>query len=51
MFNLIQELIKLGTKIYYMDTDSLYLDKELPSKYIGKELGKMKLENIFKEIE
>lgn len=31
-------------KYYYTDTDSLVTDKPLPSKYIGKELGQLKLE-------
>lgn len=35
--------------LYYSDTDSLYLDIPLDNKYIGKELGKLKLEHIFKE--
>jgi len=36
----------LTGKVYYTDTDSLFCNKELPSNYIGKELGKMKLEHI-----
>lgn len=36
-------------KILYTDTDSIFFNKPLDSKIIGKELGKMKLENIFKE--
>lgn len=35
--------------LYYTDTDSIDINKPLPSKYIGKELGKMKLEHIFNE--
>lgn len=31
-------------KYYYTDTDSLVTDKPLPSKYIGNELGQLKLE-------
>lgn len=31
-------------KYYYTDIDSLVTDKPLPSKYIGKELGQLKLE-------
>ena len=49
MFTLIKILERLDYKIYYMDTDSLYLNKPLDIKYVGKELGKMKLEHIFKE--
>jgi DNA polymerase elongation subunit (family B) len=50
MFNLIHELVKLGYKVYYMDTDSLYVDKSLPPHLIGKGLGLLKLEHIFNEI-
>jgi DNA polymerase family B len=32
--------------LYYTDTDSVYIDKELESRYIGSELGLMKLECI-----
>jgi len=32
--------------LYYNDTDSAYIDKQLDSKLIGKELGLMKLECI-----
>jgi hypothetical protein len=35
--------------LYYSDTDSIYIDKELPSNFIGKELGLMKLEYNFNE--
>jgi len=35
--------------LYYTDTDSIYIDKPLPNKYIGKELGLMKLEYKFNE--
>jgi DNA polymerase type B, organellar and viral len=37
-------------KLLYTDTDSIYIIGELPPEFIGKELGKFKLENIFKEI-
>ena len=33
--------------LYYSDTDSAYVNKRLDPKYIGSELGKMKLEHIF----
>ena len=36
-------------KLYYTDTDSIFIDKPLPSSYIGKELGKMKLEYILEK--
>jgi hypothetical protein len=35
--------------IYYTDTDSIDVDRPLPDKYIGRELGLMKLEQIFNE--
>ena len=35
-------LINLGFKIYYTDTDSLFVDKELPEYLIGNELGQLK---------
>ena len=36
--------------IYYSDTDSLYLDHPLPKDLVdSKELGKFKLEYIFKD--
>ena len=39
-----------GYKIYYMDTDSVFTDKPLPDHLVSKtELGKLKLENIYKE--
>jgi len=33
--------------LYYSDTDSIDIDKPLEPKFIGPELGKMKLEHIF----
>jgi hypothetical protein len=42
----------LGDKslnVLYTDTDSIDIDKQLDSKFIGKELGLMKLECIFEE--
>jgi hypothetical protein len=35
--------------LYYTDTDSIDIDKALPDKYVGRELGLMKLEHIFDE--
>lgn len=35
--------------LYYMDTDSADLDRELDPKLVGKKLGQMKLEHVFKE--
>ena len=34
---------------YYTDTDSTFLEKPLPDKYVGTELGQFKLEHIFDE--
>ena len=38
-----------GYTLYYSDTDSIDLDKPLPSQYVGYELGQLKLEHIFDE--
>jgi hypothetical protein len=38
-----------GITLFYTDTDSIDINKPLPSKFIGKELGFMKLEHIFNE--
>jgi DNA polymerase elongation subunit (family B) len=35
-------LAKLGIKLYYTDTDSFFVVKELPAYLIGKELGQLK---------
>ncbi len=35
-------LTKLGIKLYYTDTDSIFIDKDLPQHLIGTELGLMK---------
>lgn len=35
--------------IYYTDTDSIDINKPLPEEFIGRELGLMKLEHVFKE--
>ena len=32
--------------LYYSDTDSIFCDKPLPDKFVGKELGQMKLEHL-----
>jgi hypothetical protein len=39
----------INYNLYYTDTDSIYIEKILPSKFIGKELGKIKLEYNFIE--
>lgn len=47
MFNIIKDNID---NIFYTDTDSLYLSKELPNNLVSSnELGKFKLEYIFKD--
>jgi hypothetical protein len=39
----------LTGNVYYMDTDSAFIEKPLPDHLVDpKELGKMKLENVFK---
>lgn len=44
------EIIKNGGKIYYSDTDSLVIDKNsLNLNWIGKEIGKFKIEHYIKE--
>nr|YP_009715291.1 hypothetical protein [Russula subnigricans]QGK88097.1 hypothetical protein [Russula subnigricans] len=35
-------LIKLGIKLYYTDTDSIFTDKEIPNYLIGNDLGQLK---------
>ena len=37
-------------KLYYSDTDSIFVDKDLPKDLIGNEIGQFKLEYIFKEV-
>ena len=39
-----------GVTIYYSDTDSIDIDEPLDPKYVGSELGKMKLEHIFDDV-
>ena len=36
--------------LYYSDTDSVDFDKPLSKDLVGKSLGKLKLENVFKEV-
>jgi hypothetical protein len=36
--------------LYYSDTDSVDIDKDLDPKYIGNNLGQMKLESLFDEV-
>jgi hypothetical protein len=39
-----------GVEVYYSDTDSIDMNKPLDPEFVGKELGKMKLEHIFKKV-
>jgi hypothetical protein len=45
MFNIIYKLIDLGIEIYYMDTDSITINSNLPEDLIGNSLGQFKLEH------
>ena len=36
-------------KLYYSDTDSIVINKELPESEVGKEIGKFKLEYVIKK--
>lgn len=46
----IKYLMENNYTIYYMDTDSFFIDKPLPDHLVSNsELGKYKLENIYKE--
>jgi DNA polymerase elongation subunit (family B) len=42
MIELKMLLIKLGINLYYTDTDSIFVDKELPNYLVGKDLGQLK---------
>jgi DNA polymerase elongation subunit (family B) len=42
MIKLKMLLNKLGIKLFYTDTDSIFIDKELPRELIGRELGQLK---------
>jgi hypothetical protein len=41
--------LKLGITLFYSDTDSFDIDQLLDMKYVGSELGKLKLEHYFDE--
>jgi DNA polymerase type B, organellar and viral len=45
MFKVIYKLIDLGIDIYYMDTDSIVVNKAIPEEFIGNKLGLFKLEH------
>jgi len=42
MMQLKMLLVKLGINLYYTDTDSIFVDQELPPELIGNELGQLK---------
>ena len=42
MFDIIYRLVEKGITIYYMDTDSIVIDKNIPDTLIGSELGLFK---------
>lgn len=46
MLELMEKVIKMGGHIFYMDTDSLFTDIQLPDEFTGDELGKFKLEKV-----
>jgi hypothetical protein len=49
MLTILKEILKTGGSVYYMDTDSIVLDRPLDSKWLGKSLGKFKLEYVIDE--
>lgn len=44
MLKIKQYILSVGGKLYYTDTDSIVTDIQLPEEFIGKGLGKFKLE-------
>ena len=42
MIHLKMTLLQMGYLIYYSDTDSLFINKPLPSSYVNNELGGLK---------
>lgn len=49
MFKLLHYCFKERIDVYYMDTDSLLVNRILPGTFIGKELGELKLEDVYSE--
>jgi hypothetical protein len=49
MHKIIHELLKLNCNIFYMDTDSIVTNKNIPLELIGDKLGQFKLEFIADE--
>jgi hypothetical protein len=45
MFKIIYRLIELGIEIYYIDTDSMIVNKPIPDDLIVDKLGLFKLEH------
>jgi DNA polymerase type B, organellar and viral len=45
MFKVIYRLLELGIEVYYMDTDSIVVNKRIPEELIGNKLGLFKLEH------
>jgi len=45
MFKVIYRLLDLGIEVYYMDTDSIVVNKRIPEELIGNKLGLFKLEH------
>ena len=48
MFKIIYRLIDLGIEIFYIDTDSMTVNKPIPEDLIGNKLGLFKLEHEIK---
>lgn len=55
-FKVMREFICLNLKniylynLYYSDTYSIYIGKPLSNELVGKDIGKLKLEYVFKEV-
>ena len=49
MFKIIHRLEELGINIYYMDTDSLVIDQDMPQDLVGDKIGQFKLEHEIEE--
>jgi hypothetical protein len=48
IWNVIKYCQQHGIKYYYCDTDSIFVDKELPTEFVDEsELGKMKVEKYY----
>jgi hypothetical protein len=49
MHSVIQHVLSLGGEVYYIDTDSIVTDVELPAELVGEDIGQFKLEFLAKE--